>query len=647
MIASFRAFAKSWFATLLIGLLIVSFAVFGVQDVFRGRISNSVVTAGSRTVTPQQFKREFDSYRKGLEQQVGQPVTQEIAIENHLDARLLEELANQEGFAALLGKIGLKPADSLMKAQLEKIPAFFDQVSGRFDKTLYLQKLGENQFTAPEFEQRMRDDIAQNHFASGMVNGMRVPRAYTALGAVMDMETRDVGFFAVDPRSVAQPALPTDAQLTQFMKDNAAQLMRPEFRVLTVVKFSPSMVSQNLPIDEAELKKRFDYRKDTLSQPETRTVAQIPVKDAKTGQAVAQRLSSGENPSLVAKSVGAEAIIYADKPRTAIADSKVGAAAFSLPRGGVSVVQGDLGTAVVIVGAITPGHTVTLEEVRPALEAELRKDAAAQKVYDISQAYDDAHAGGASLAEAAKKAGAPTITLGPVTEQGQGLNGQPVPGVTPQMLKTAFALAAGTDSEIEDAGQGEYFAVRVEKVIGKALPPLAEVKPQLVRVWMLREMTKRLQAKADELAARVKKGESLEAVAGSVGQRVVRVTGLDRQNAAQNQTLSRDALGKAFNLPKGDVFTAENGQAFGLVVAKLEGVHAPSGSTLARATEDMRPQVTMALFRELGADARRYARTELKVKVNTDQARAALGLEPEDTKGKGDKAKTSKSEKDQ
>ena len=90
------------------------------------------------------------------------------------------------------------------------------------------------------------------------------------------------------------------------------------------------------------------------------------------------------------------------------------------------------------------------------------------------------------------------------------------------------------------------------------------------------------------------------------------------------------------------MFTAENGQAFGLVVAKLEAVRAPSGPTLARATEDMRPQVTMALFRELGADARRYARTELKVKVNPNQARAALGLEPLDAKGKKDKA-----EKDQ
>ena len=531
MLATIRNFAKSPIGVGLFALLILSFGVWGVHDVFKGQVSNAVVTAGPRTVSPAQFKAEFDRYRKGLEQQVGEAVSQELAVVNHLDSRLVEDLASQEAFAALLSKIGLRPADSLMKAQLEKIPAFFDQVSGRFDKKLYVQRLAENQLTAPDFEQRMRDDIAQNQFATGLVNGMRVPRAYTALGAVLDMESRDVGFFAVDPRSVAPPAMPTDAQLIQFMKDNAAQLMRPEFRLLTVVKFSPSMVSQNLPVDEAELKKRFDYRKDTLNKPETRTIAQIPVKDAKTGQAVAQRLGKGENPSLVGKSIGAEAIIYADKPRTAIADSKVAAAAFSLPQGGVSVVQGDLGMAVVIVGAITPGRNVTLDEVRPALEAELRKDAAAQKVYDISQAYDDAHAGGASLAEAAKKAGAPTVTLGPVTEQGQGMNGQPVPGVTPQMLKTAFALAAGTDSEIEDAGQGEYYALRVEKVIPKALPPLADVKPQLVRVWMMREMTKRLQAKADELSARVKKGESLEAVAGSVGQRVVRVTSLDRQNA--------------------------------------------------------------------------------------------------------------------
>lgn len=632
MLANIRTFAKSPVGVALFTVLILSFGVWGVHDVFKARISNAVITAGSRSVSQTDFKREFETFRKGLEQQAGQPVTAEIAAENHLDTRLMDDLATREAFAGLLEKIGLRPSDALMKAQLEKIPAFFDQVSGRFDKTLYFQRLGENQLTPVVFERMMRDELAENHLVSAIYSGLRVPRAYSALGAVYETESRDVGYFTVDPKSVPPLGLPTDAQLTQFMKDNAAQLMRPEFRQLTVVRFSPTLVGANLPIDEAELKKRFDYRKDTLSKPETRTIAQIPAKDPKTAQAIADRLNKGENPNLIAKSVGVDAIIYADKPKSAIADTKVATAAFAMPAGATSIVQGELGVAVIKVGAISPGHAVTLEEVRPALEAELRKDAAAEKVYELSQKYDDAHSGGASLTEAAQKAGVPTFSVGPVSEQGADPKGQPVPGITEKLIKTAFSLAPGTDSEIEDAGQGEFFAVRVEKVIPKALPALEEVKPLLTRVWMQREMIKRLQAKADELAARVKKGESLEAVAGSVGQHVTRVAGLDRQNAAQNKALSQDALAKTFNGPAGDVFTAEAAGTFGLIVAKLEHVTAPSGSTLAHITEDTRPQMTMAIFREVGVDARKFARSEVKVRMYPDQARAALGLEPLDTK---------------
>jgi peptidyl-prolyl cis-trans isomerase D len=356
-------------------------------------------------------------------------------------------------------------------------------------------------------------------------------------------------------------------------------------------------------------------------------VVQIPAKDAATAQAISARLAKGEDPAAIAKSLGVDAIAYADKPRSAIADPKVGQAAFALPVGAVSTIQGDLGLAVVQVSKSTPGHVVSLEELRPQLEAELRKDAAAEKVYALSQAYDDAHAGGASLPEAAKKAGVPVLTIGPVSAQGGDPQGRPVQGVAPKLLETAFALPTGGESEVEDAGNGEYYAVRVEKIIPKALPALAEVKPQLTRVWMLRELVKRLQVRADELAARLKKGESLEAVAASAGAKVTRVTSVDRQNAGQNTALSRDALVKAFGAKPGEVFTAEATQ-LGLVVAKLEAVRAPTGSTLARITEDSRPQMTMTIFREIGENARKAARDEVKVTMHPDKARLALGLEP-------------------
>lgn len=642
MLAAIRRFAKSWFAAVLIGLLIVSFAVFGIRDVFKRVPTNDVIKAGSHKVSMADFKREFETYRKQAEQQVGQPVSTELAVENGLDKRLLTQLADREALAELVKKIGIIPSDALLRGELRKIPAFFDSVSGRFDKKLYQQRLAENELTPETFEARLKTEIAQSHLVSAIQNGFAVPRAYSALAAIYGLEARDVGYFAIDPRMVPPPALPTDAQLSAFMKEHSAQLTRPEQRILTVVVFNPAQVSANLPVSQADLEKRFQFRKDTLSQPETRSVLQIPAKDAAAATAIAARLAKGEDPAAVAKSLGVDAISYVDKPKTAIVDHRVAEAAFSLPAGQVSgPIQGDLGFAVVKVVKVTPGHAVTLEDIRPQLEAEIRKDAAAEKVYELTQAYDDAHSGGASLTEAAQKAGVPAVTLGPVSKEGRGPTGEPVQGVNQKLLDTAFALPQGGESEVEEAGGGVYYAVRVDRVVPAAMPPLAEVKPQLTRVWMQQEMIKRLQAKADELAARVKKGESLEAVASSIGASVARVVGLDRQSAGQNQSLSRDALGKTFTVKPGEVFTAEH-TTFGIIVAKLEAVRPPSGPNLARMTEDGRPQMAQGLFTELGESAQKSARAQIKVAINGDRARAALGLEPLE-KGKDGKPAKPKS----
>src|SRR4051812_43097385 len=142
MLAAIRAFTKSWVATVLFGLLIISFAVFGIgnRDLLRPRVSNAVVTAGSRAIGPAEYKRAFDGFKSQVEQQVGQPITPELAAANGLDRRVLEGLATREAFAAFEEKIGVRPADKLIASEIQKIPAFFDQVSGRFDKTSYLRR---------------------------------------------------------------------------------------------------------------------------------------------------------------------------------------------------------------------------------------------------------------------------------------------------------------------------------------------------------------------------------------------------------------------------------------------------------------------------------------------------------------------------
>ena len=633
MLSAIRAFAKSWVATLLFALLIVSFVIFGIgnRSTFQGRMSNAVITAGDRQVSPAEYKREFDGFKAQVEQQVGQPITPEIAAANGLDRQVLQGVAVREAFAALLTKIGVRPADKLIAEQIQKIPAFFDQVSGRFDAKAYREKLAQNNLTAPLFESRMRDEIAQSHAGSGIVAGLRAPVAYATLAAIYGLESRDIGYFVIEPTSVPQPAAPTDAQLTQFMEENRARLTRPEFRLLTVVRFSPQAVSAGIPVDEAEVKKRFDFRKDTLSTPETRMVIQVPAKTPAAAAQIQQALAKGGDPAAIAKSQGVEAITYANKPQSAIPDKKIAAAAFATPAGQVATVQGDLGLAVIKILGVTPGKAVTLDQVRPAIEAEIRKDAAAEKVYQLTQAYDDAHQGGASLAQAAQKAGVPAVTIGPLTHDGRDQQGQPVEGLSPKLIEAAWALPAGGESEVEDAGNGEYFAVRVEKVVPPAMPALAEIRDKLAQAWTQREIANRMQARADELAARARKGESLDAVASSAGAAVSHVPGLDKQNARENQTLSQDMLAKAFTSRPGDVFTAQFSR-FAFVVGKLEGVHAGDPAAVAQMAQQVRPQMSVAYFREISEAAHLAARQKIKVTINANKAREAIGLEPLDQK---------------
>ena len=309
MLTLFRRFAKSWVATLVIGLIAISFVVVGTQpDIFNGASGTAVVQAGSRSISPEEYKRLFDNVRQQSEQQAGRPVPLEDAVKAGLDRRLLEDLALTESFAELLRRIGLRPADSLIGDQIRKTPIFFNPVSGAFDRQAYQQQLAQNGLTEKAFEGFLRDDLAQNHYISGAVAGLRAPRIYGAVAAVYEGETRTLTYYVVDPRIAGTPPPPTDAQLQAFLKENAAQLTRPESRVISLVRFSAAQVAATVAIDEKEVQRQFEFRKDSLSEPERRTLVQIAAPNQAAAAQIASRLRAGEAPAVVARSVKVEPV---------------------------------------------------------------------------------------------------------------------------------------------------------------------------------------------------------------------------------------------------------------------------------------------------------------------------------------------------
>ncbi len=624
MMAAFRAFAKSPVAVVLMALLIISFGIWGVRDVFHVRINNDVVTAGSRTVTAQDFKQKFQDQLQSYQKQTGQAVSAQDAAQQGVVQQLLEDMAGQEAVQEAIRRTGIRPSDQLVVDQLRKTPAFFNPVTGVFEEQTYEVLLAQHNLTPVTYQRQLSDEIATQHFVSGMTAGLQVPATYAALFGTLDQQSRSADYFMLDPRAQPEPPVPTDAQLNAFIKAHADKIAQPEARTITLVRISAQDIARGLHPSDADVEKMFNAEKSRLSLPERRSFVQIKAKDATQAATIAGRLTKGEDPSAVAKSYGSKPINYADVPQNSVDDTAVGQAVFALKPGQTSgPIRGQFGYSVAKLASITPGKPATLAEVRPQIEKELNDQTAKNTAYDQSEKYSDAHNKGQNMDAAAKASGAKVFPI-PVPINAKG---QLPPSINEKMLKDAFSLPQGGETDITDLGPGEYYALRVDKIIPAHLPALNEIRAPLTQAYRTNALLEALRAKADALLKRVKKGEPIATVAASAGAKVGHLELTRAQAQQQEQQIGGPLLAALFNAKAGDAFESQ-APNYGYSVVKVTAIKPPVAADVAKDSQTIRAQLTQQMasneFAEMFFAA---ARTLVKPKVDADLAYSAIGAQ--------------------
>ena len=645
MMTAFRAFNKSWGAKVVFGLVALSFIVWGAstRGAFNVHLSDAVIKAGSREVGSGDFKLKFQQQLKGFQQQTGQAVNIQDAVQQGVVQQFVQDMAGEEAVQEAIRRTGVKPSDQLVVDQLRKIPAFFNPVTGTFEEQTYEGLLAQNKLTPVQFQDQLKDQLAIQHFVSGMTAGLRVPATYAVLFGTVDQQSRSADYFLLDPRTQPPPAKPTDAQLNQFIKGHVDQLRQPETRQITLVRISAQQIGTTLKPNEADVLKVFNVEKARLSVPERRSFVQILVKDPGQAAAVAARLNKGEDATAVAKAFGTKPISYADIPQDKVDDPAVGKAVFALNSGHVSApVHGQFGYSVAKLASITPAKPASLEEARPQIEKEINDRAAKDAAYEQSEKYADAHAKGQNMDAAVKASGAKAFPIPvPINAQGRLPNGQPLPSINEKMLKDAFSLPRGGETDITDLGQGEYYAVRVDKVSTAHVPALEEIRAPLTQAYMTNQVIETLRAKADALTQRVKKGEAIGAVAASAG---AKVQHLDLTRAAaeqQGQALGQAMLARLFNAKTGDAFQTQ-APNYGFAVVKVLAIKPAAAADVAEESQTLRTQLSDQMGRnEFGEMFYAAARAEVKPKVDLALAYTALGAQPPPSAADAGKGKAS------
>ncbi len=624
MITAFRAFSRSKWAAALLVLIAISFVIVGARmDVFSNLGPKHVIDAGSRSMNEAEFRAAFDRVRANIQEQAGRPVTNEDLVAENIPGRFLESQTQQLGFLNWAWEAGIRPGKELIVKQIRQIPAFFNQVTGQFDQQAYESALAQQNLTPAMLEQDLRDQYATEHFGAALQAGVRAPRIYGAVLAGQAFETRDGRWFQVTDSMIERPAAPTDAQLNAFIQENAARLRSPEFRMVSVVLFSPDAATRTAAISEDRIRERFEFKKDSLGRPETRTFVTLTAPNRETAQRIAAALRAGQSPADAGRANNVRPAEFAGSPRTAVGDPAVAAAVFGLQKDQVSdPIQAGVGFAVAKVTDIQAPQPATLDSAREQIVQELREEDAKGATYESVQKFEKARQDGKTLADAAREAGARIVDLPPVTQDGRLPNGQPLNA--PELgFSPAWRLTTGGASHVIDAGQGQYFAVRVNDIRPAALPKLDEVRAPLTQEWTRREVLRRVSAKADELAGQVRGGQDIAAVARSAGAALVSRQRVGRDRATQ-EAVGQGALQGLFGQAKGQVF-AQPSDA-GYVVGRVDQVHAAEPSVAGPAAEAARSRIAQDLAQGLTESAFTAGAARSKAKNDPVLARQALGL---------------------
>ena len=627
MLSAIRAFAKSKWA---IGLLVVMALALVVgggsqMDVLANLGPKHVVSAGDRNLSQVEFRGEMDRIRDQAQQQAGRALDFEELIGEGGLRQYLEQKSQQFGFLNWAWKAGIRPGKELILRQIRQTPEFFDNVTGQFSEDQYQARLTEINVTPEMFEAQFRDQYSTQHYGSALGAGLRLPRIYGAILASQMLETRDGRWFTVTQAMAGTAGVPTDAQLTALMNQSADQLRLPESRTASVVLFDDA--GPAAAPTEARIEERFNFRRDALSLPEKRTFVTLTAPNRAAADRIAAALRAGQSPADVARANSIQPAEYVETPRSALGDAAVAGAVFGLAANEVSApVQAGVGFVVAKVTAIQPGRAAALADVREQVIQELRAEDARAAVYRRVEAYEKARQEGKTLDVAVREVGARVIQIPPIREDGKLRNGQDItPALPPQLIQTMWSLGQGAESEVVDMGQGQYFVVRLDAITPAALPPLAAIREPLARQWVLRENARLLAARASALAARVRGGEDLAAVAASVGATVQTGTALSRQSAEQN---GQGVIAGVFGNARGEAFSQQNTEDT-FVIGRTDRITAAVPALAAPVAEQFRQRMAGDHLNAVGETAIRTAAERSKARYDEAQARLALGLPAE------------------
>ncbi len=568
MLLAIRDRATGWIAWIIVILLIIPFALWGIQQYLHGGSEPVVASVGGADITRIELSKQVQRVlRDAKERPQGEAAAK-------LRRRVLDSMIAEQVLVETARDEGMRIPAAQVNASISQVPAF--QVDGKFNQQRYIQVLNANRINPTQFwAQERRDLLRQQLLGAVGESAFATEHDVDELIRLRDRKVA-LSYVAIAADRFKSSIEVSDADIKTYYDQHAAQFKTPEQVKLKYLKLDPETLASSVPVTEQDLKQMFNERKDSLFQPEQLQAAHILIalpKDAdqkavdaahQRAVDVHKRIVAGEDFAKLAKQ-------YSDDKASASQGGDIGVvhagsrdesfelALADLKEGQVSEpVRTANGFEIVKLTKRIPAGQPTFAQAKDRLAQEYRRQKAEEQFYKNSESlYDLTYENPMSLDVAASALNLKVQETGWIGHQGtkEGLGSQP------DVLKAAFSdellgsgnLADAVNSKLIELKKGDddkqlnpVVVFRVSDFRPSELKPLDQVRDQIIDQLRDHKAHEKAQAQAQDLLKQLHGGANLEVVAKQGGFDVTDAGWVGRRESSKPESIinAAFALGK-------------------------------------------------------------------------------------------------------
>jgi peptidyl-prolyl cis-trans isomerase D len=513
------------------GVLIISFGVWGIADIFRGFGQSTLAKVGHTEISTEQFRQLYTDRLQQIGRQFGRPLTSEQARAFGLDRQVLQQTIAEAALDEEARRLGLGQSDAETMRMIFSDPNF-KGTSGAFDPARFQAAIRQFGYSEQRYVADQRRVSLRRQIAGTISAGLEPPKVMIEALSRFQNEQRSIDYVKLDAAQAGTIDPPSPETLAGYFDDHKVQFRAPEYRKIAFVAITPEDIGKWSEVSDEDARKLFEQRRDKLGTPEKREVSQIVFPNAEEAMAARNRLTSGTSFDDLAKERGLNPsdVDLGLITKSEIIDPATANAAFSLPSGEVSQpVQGKFGVALVKIGKIEPGVEPSYESVASNLKKEIATERARKSAAELRDKMEDERGGGASVVEAAQKLGLTAVTIDAVDRSGRLPNSQLAINIPRglDVVSQAFNSDVGVDND-PISFNGGYVWYDVLGITPSRERSLDEVKDQVEAKWREDQIASRLRTKATDMVQKLDQGGKLADEAASAGLKVETAAGFKR-----------------------------------------------------------------------------------------------------------------------